>query len=372
MHEKLQNKAAWHADAKAPHLEVGDAPYTQPGQYEIVVQNHAVAINPIDWIVKQLGTGFVFQWLKYPMVMGFDVAGEVVEVGPGVTRFKPGDRVLGLTAGHDEAINRYAEAGFQLYTILREHMASPIPEELSFEAACAIPLGTSTAACGLYQKDQLNLELPSLNPQPKDKTLLIWGGSSSVGSNAIQLATASGYEVFTTCSPRNFDLVKRLGAAQAFDYNSKTCVTDIIAALKNKKIAGCLSIGDGSVDACMDVLCGSKGNKFIAVATKSKLTDPSESFATVKMMKDYMAFHSSLYLNAKVRGISYKLIYANTLVHDGVGKAIFTDFLPDALSQKRFVVTPEPMVVGHGLEYIDKAYEIQRKGVSAKKVVVTL
>jgi NADPH:quinone reductase-like Zn-dependent oxidoreductase len=71
----------------------------------------------------------------------------------------------------------------------------------------------STAACGLFQEDHLALQRSSALPKPTSKTLLVWGGSTSVGSNAIQLAVAAGYEVFTTASPKNFDYVKKLGAA---------------------------------------------------------------------------------------------------------------------------------------------------------------
>ena len=63
---------------------------------------------------------------------------------------------------------------------------------------------------------------------------IIWAGSSSIGSNAIQLATATGYEVFTTASPRSFEYVKSLGASQAFDYRSPTVIQDIAFALRHK------------------------------------------------------------------------------------------------------------------------------------------
>lgn len=62
------------------------------------------------------------------------------------------------------------------------------------------------------------------------QTVVVWGGSTSVGSNAVQLAVAAGYEVVTTASPRNFDHVRALGASAVFDYNSSTVVQDIIGA----------------------------------------------------------------------------------------------------------------------------------------------
>ena len=64
------NTAAWLKAPKAPSLEVKSAPYTSPKQNEIVVRNHAVAINPIDWVLKDLGN-IMFTWLKYPFIVSF-------------------------------------------------------------------------------------------------------------------------------------------------------------------------------------------------------------------------------------------------------------------------------------------------------------
>ena len=80
---------------------------------------------------------------------------------------------------------------------------------------------------------------------PKNQWVIVWGGSTSVGCNAIQLATAAGYDVVTTCSPKNFDYAKSLGAVLAFDYASPTVVADITAALQGKTAAGAMAIGAG-------------------------------------------------------------------------------------------------------------------------------
>jgi NADPH:quinone reductase-like Zn-dependent oxidoreductase len=84
------NKAAWLVKAGSP-LEVGEAPMPTPGPGEIVVKNAAIAINPLDTHMQDVGV-FVQQW---PAIIGCDVAGEVHEVGADVTRFKKGDRVTG-------------------------------------------------------------------------------------------------------------------------------------------------------------------------------------------------------------------------------------------------------------------------------------
>ncbi|KAK9328256.1 chaperonin 10-like protein [Lipomyces starkeyi] len=83
------NKAAW-LTAKAKPLEIKSAPYTSPGKDEIVIKNGAVAINPVDWAMQLMGES-LFRWITYPLVLGSDVAGEVVEVGSAVSRFKIGE-----------------------------------------------------------------------------------------------------------------------------------------------------------------------------------------------------------------------------------------------------------------------------------------
>jgi threonine dehydrogenase-like Zn-dependent dehydrogenase len=95
------NTAAWFP-AKYARLEVGPAPSTAPATHEIVVRNHAIAINPVDWAIPRLG-GVGFGWIEPPTVLGSDVAGEVVEVGAEVSRFKVGDRVFGQALGASKA-----------------------------------------------------------------------------------------------------------------------------------------------------------------------------------------------------------------------------------------------------------------------------
>ena len=359
------NTAAW-LGAKKAKLEVKPAPYTRPRADEIVVKNHAVAINPIDWIIQ---VASVYRWITYPFVLGSDVAGEVVEVGNAVTRFKVGDRVLGHAVGTDKDSNSSAEGAFQTYTVLLANMAAPIPRTMPYENAAVLPLALSTAACGLFQKDQLALQHPSATPTPTGKTLLVWGGSTSVGSNAIQLAVAAGYKVITTSSPRNFDYVKGLGARQVFDYNSTTVVKDIIAAFQGKMLAGALAIGKGSAEPCADIVHACNGNKFISMASPSV---SFESGMTVQLVLKLVSSNVSLQVKCRTRRIRTKFIFGTTLKNNEVSKVIYEDFLPPALADGRYVAAPDPYVVGKGLECVQTGFDAQRKGVSAKKVVVSL
>lgn len=108
---------------------------------------------------------------------------------------------------------------------------------MPFEHAVVLPIALSTAASGLYPADLLNLPLPSATPVPNSSTqtkttVLIWGGASSVGSAAIQLARASSLRVLSTASPANHAFVKNLGAEEVFDYRSESVVQDLINVLK--------------------------------------------------------------------------------------------------------------------------------------------
>jgi NADPH:quinone reductase-like Zn-dependent oxidoreductase len=184
------NSAAWLTKVRND-LEVKSAPYTSPAEHQIVIKNKAVAINPVDWGVQAKGD-VIFPWLSYPYIGGSDVAGEIFEIGSGVTRFKVGDRVVGQAM----CLRNTAEGAFQEYTVLLDHMASPIPSGLSYESASVLPLGLSTAASGLFQKNLLALQHPSVPPKPTGKSLLIWGGSTSVGSNAIQVSNFNYSNMF--------------------------------------------------------------------------------------------------------------------------------------------------------------------------------
>ena len=317
------NMAAW-LPAKYAKLKVGPAAYARPGADEIVIRNHAVAINPVDWGIQRLG-GVGFGWIKLPAVLGSDVAGEVVEVGERVTRFKVGDRVVGQALGTSKARGGPAGGAFQLYTVLVEHMTAPIPDGLAFENAAVLPLAISTAACGLFEKDHLALQHPSIPPRPTGKTLLVWGGSTSVGSNAIQLAVAAGYEVFATASPRNFDYLKSLGASRTFDYHSKTVVKDIVAALKGKTCAGAIAIGAGANAPCFDIVHASEGDKFVSTASGGVSLDelPERGGLTPSLMLRFIGSGIALAIRARRQGIRTKFIFGDTLANNEVGPLIW-------------------------------------------------
>lgn len=370
------NTAAWLPAKLANPLQVKSAPYTPAGADQIVVKNCAVAINPVDYVLQNMGN-LIFTWLKYPFIFGTDLAGEVVEVGSDASsRFKIGDRVLALAAGTDRDRNNPAEGAFQNYTVVPADLVVKIPANLSYEHAAVLPLGLATAASGLFQKDFLGLELPTVPARPSTgKTLIVWGGSTSVGCNAIQLAVAAGYEVFTTASPRNFEMAKKLGASQVFDYNEKKVVEDMISALKEKTLAGAIAVAANSVTPCIDILSKTKGSKFVTDISGPGLganSTKTSGFGLIPVVAQFMAFNVSLKVKSTLTGVSTKFVWGTDLKKNEVGPAIFRDFLPKALETGQYICAPEPQVIGHGLEQIQPGYDLLSKGVSAKKIVVTL
>lgn len=237
------NNAAY-LTAKATSLEIKPAPHPTPADDEVVITTRAVAINPVDNFIQEIGTGF--PGITLPAIPGFDVAGEVEAVGPAVTRLKAGDRVAGLAD--------VPAGAFQEHVALAEHLTTPLPASVSWAQGAVLPMGVSVAAKALFHRDMLAMDLPTAaaaassggpdpgsGPGPRGRAVLIWGGATSVGSCAIQLAVAAGYEVVTTASPRNFEYVTRLGAAQVFDYNSPTVREDLLAAFGGKTVAGALA-----------------------------------------------------------------------------------------------------------------------------------
>ncbi|KAG8158736.1 hypothetical protein KVR01_011179 [Diaporthe batatas] len=336
------NRAALLTKAKEYPLKIDVVELPTAGEGEIIIKVAAIAINPMDWMIQTLGDD-LFSWLQYPFIGGTDVAGTVVEVGPGVTDFEVGNRVLGLSIGF---VPR--EGAFQEHVAVRYNLASIIPDTLGFADAAVLPLGYTTAAGALYEPGNLELEYPTLNPTPKGKTLLVWAGSSSVGTNAIQLAVASGYDVVTTSSPRNFEYCKSLGASQVFDYNSPTIVQELVQALEGKTLAGGLAIFPGSEQFVFEVILKSQGAKVVVAA--------------MPLAEDKIPAGLD-----RAKGV-----FAGSIKDNEVGAIVFNKYLPEALTSGKFRSLPAPEVFGQGLESLQGAVDKVREGLSAKKVVVTL
>lgn len=371
-----ENHAAW-LPAKQAELRIAAAPITMPGPNEVLVRVRAVAINPFDGVVQTLG-GLVTPWLTYPAVPGSDVAGEIVSVGDGVSRLKPGDRVAGLALGVDKQANRAAEGGFQEYVILRQDAVTALPASIRFEQAAVLPLAVATAACALFRHDQLALNLP-MHHRPTERprqAVMIWGGATSVGTCAIQLAVAAGYHVVTTASPRNFERMRDLGAAAAFDYREANVVSQVVEALRGHELAGVLSIAAGSGPACIAIASRCTGRKLVSMASAPLPLNDAPlrqqwRWKLSRLPRLAVGF-AALWLQARIRRVGTRAIWGTALVNTPLCRTIFVDFLGPALADGRFIAAPEPLIAGHSIHDIPAAMARLAKGVSACKVVVSL
>jgi NADPH:quinone reductase-like Zn-dependent oxidoreductase len=192
-------------------------------------------------------------------------------------------------------------------------------------------------------------------------------------SSAIQLAVAAGYKVVTTCSPKNFDYVKSLGASRVFDYNSKTVVQDIITFLNGKTIAGAIAIGNKSTESLITILSKLPGKKFVAQASfpwPDKI--PTSTLAIIGLLLGVVWWNIKVMILSKFKGVKTKFIFGSELVNNEVSRMVYEDFLLQALEEGSFVPAPKPLVVGKGLEDIQEALNLHMQGVSARKIVVSL
>ena len=232
---------------------------------------------------------------------------------------------------------------------------SPYPSTIPAQKAVVLPLSISTAAAGLYQRHYLSLPYPnptnrlSTSSKPFDRTVVIWGGSSSVGSTAIQLARASKVVVVAIASQRNFDYCRHLGAHEVFDYHSPTIEDDLVKALKGSTLAGVYHAA-GPDDA---------------VRTCAKVAERSEGKALVVTVR--AAPSNGLPGSVRVQAIRSSDIFAPG---NPVGPRVWRDYVPVALAKGLLVPAPEPLVVGQGLRSVQHGLDVQKKGVSAAKIVV--
>jgi NADPH:quinone reductase-like Zn-dependent oxidoreductase len=193
----------------AEKLEVREVPEPgAPGTGQVRVRVRAASLNPLDWKVRNGSLRFVLP-KKFPLILGFDVAGEVEAVGPEVTRFEPGDPVFG------QALQRHA-GGHAEAVLMQESALAHKPESLSFEEAAALPMAGLTALQALRDKGEV----------ATGERVLINGAAGGVGHFAVMIARVVGARVTAVASGRNQDFVRQLGAERAIDYQEEDFTAD--------------------------------------------------------------------------------------------------------------------------------------------------
>ncbi|HLP91166.1 MAG TPA: NAD(P)-dependent alcohol dehydrogenase [Nostocaceae cyanobacterium] len=210
-------------------LQYADVAKPQIKPHQLLVKVHASNVNPVDWKIRK-GMLRVLTGNKFPMILGLDVAGEVVEVGSQVTGFQVGDEIFGST---DLFGGAYAE-----YAAVSQKWAAHKPANISYVEAAAIPGSGVTALQAL--RDQGNI-------QP-GQAVLINGAAGGVGHFAVQIAKAFGTEVTGVCSTQKLDFVQSLGADFVIDYQQEDFTTSnkqydiIFDAVGKKSFSNCQQV----------------------------------------------------------------------------------------------------------------------------------
>jgi NADPH:quinone reductase len=198
-------------------------PVPAPGAGDILVKVAAAGVNRPD-VMQRMG--------QYPPppgapdIPGLEIAGEVVACGPQVTRWKVGDKVLALVVG----------GGYAEYCLAHESHALPVPPSLSLVEAAAIPETFFTVWYNAFERGRL----------AAGETVLIHGGTSGIGTTAIQLAKAFGaHAIATAGTPEKCEACRKLGAEAAFNYNTE----DFVEATKK-------ATGGRGADLILDIVGG--------------------------------------------------------------------------------------------------------------------
>jgi alcohol dehydrogenase len=191
-------------------VSLRELPEPEPGEGDLLVDVRAASVNPIDFKIRS-GDVKVLIKDRFPLVLGSDLSGVVLRTGKGVTRFAEGDEIFARL--RKDRIGSFAER-----VLVDEGVAARKPAKLSHAEAASIPLVGLTSYQALLDIGKLE----------RGQRVLIHAGAGGVGTFAIQLARHAGAEVVTTASPKNHELLRRLGAAEIVDYRTQR-FEDVVA-----------------------------------------------------------------------------------------------------------------------------------------------
>jgi NADPH:quinone reductase-like Zn-dependent oxidoreductase len=184
-------------------VEIKDVPMPICGPEDVLIKVHAASVNPVDWKVRS-GHVKIITGSTFPKTLGSECAGEIVETGRQVKKFKQGDPVIGWPSVR--RLGAFAE-----YACVGETAVFPKSKNIIFEEAACIPIAGLTALQALRDKGQIT----------SGKKVLINGASGGVGHFAVQIAKVFGAEVTGVCSGSNGDFVKSLGTDRVIDYTKQ-------------------------------------------------------------------------------------------------------------------------------------------------------
>ncbi|KAJ3891284.1 dehydrogenase [Lentinula edodes] len=231
----------------------------KPGRGQVLVQIFAAAQNPSDCMFSLVIAGHDFAGVIQQL--GLDVPSESRQIG---------QRVAGFLNGCSSPENG---GTFAEYCVADAMLLVDIPDDMSFESASTLGLAAFTACQVLWQSQKLPTPVDiAKDPFP----ILVWSGASAVGQYAVQLAKQSGLQVITTASPRNHELLKKLGADAVFDYRDNEVVSKITTFC-----------GDNGLNVAID--CASNDESISLIA--QCIGDRKESYIALVLPVEVKAKH---------------------------------------------------------------------------------
>src|SRR6266853_6600883 len=262
-----------------------DVPAPAPRPRDILVEVRAAGLNPVDFKSRQ-GKLRAISRPKLPLVLGNELAGEVIATGSDVKRFRTGDRVFARVA--KDRAGAFAERA-----CVDEDHAALMPRNLEFTAAAAVPLAGLTALQAL--RDELDVK--------PGQRVFISGGAGGVGTFAIQIAKWLGAHVTTTASKRGEALVRSLGCDEVIDYTIQD-----ISSEEGRFDAGFDLIGGKTLEQMFEIM--KPGTKIVSVAA------PPEPQTAIKDLGGRRALSAIFWLmsygirsRARRAGISYRYLF---------------------------------------------------------------
>ncbi|KAI6780609.1 putative alcohol dehydrogenase [Emericellopsis cladophorae] len=354
--------------AKGQPFEIQHRSTPKPGPGELLIAVKSIAINPAD--VRMRDEGLYIP--KHPAVLGFDLAGLVVDVGEDVpSHFQRGvTRVAAYSAFMWKPSDENYGA-FQEKCLVPWQQAIPLADaSLSWHHAATLPVAVQVPLCAW---DALGIsrlgEVTSPPSSGKSEALLVWGASSSVGTMGVQTASLLRDDrnspfsaVYATAGSSNVDYVASLGADCVFDYKGPQVADTIVAKAKeNGLVIRHCFLATGQLAACQAVLkafvpsCpekGARGTRKAKIASAPLIPPHAES----------------------VDGVETVFVMPSMDEKEGLKQFEywFGTYLKDKLAQGKIRPSPEPTTVGKGLEAINVGLDQMTKGVSCTKLVVEM
>jgi NADPH:quinone reductase-like Zn-dependent oxidoreductase len=338
----MANLAAIIPAFKGPHV-VQEVDTYRPGPLEILVKNEVIAFNPLESKIAKLGI-ISFQ---YPAILGSTFGGIVEAVGSQVTEFQVGERVV-TSRKFGFPGNQYG--AYQRYVLVGDIMVSKVPDNVDLAIPASLMMNL-TCVVGLFT-GRLGMDKPSLDESApataKDGKVLIYGGSSSIGSLSVQFLSQAGYTVITTSSPTNRGFVSKLGATTVINHTleSEALVNELVAEGPYNVVVDMISLSN-TISVTSRVLAAQGGGKLYAM-------EPAFSPETLPngVTRVFEPWSDSLYEEK-----NHSLL-----------KWVINTYLPKGIAKGAIAPLPIKKIVG-GLKGVNEALDRLHEGVSGVRLV---